>query len=159
MLLGQAVFTVPLVKGQHPRAVHGHDQAAQEPEGVQGPHPNQPVGTLLAQVGQGLRPLTMFQEVIDRVGDRQGLLGGSRQAVNISQEAQLQVAQVKVDLPAAAQAQGEDEHRQPKQEAAVVFDEGLEAGVGHRVQPGVELGEEVAQGADEERPQLQDLPA
>jgi hypothetical protein len=37
--------------------------------------------------------------------------------------------------------------------------EGLEAGVGHLVQPGVELGEEVAQGADEDPAQLQDLPA
>ena len=159
VFLGQAVFAVPLVKSEHAGAVHRHDQAAQESERVQGPHPNQAAGTALPQGGQRFGSLTMFQEVIDGVGDRQGLLVGRGQAVEIGQEAQLQVAQVKINLPAAAQAQGEEEQRQPEQEAAGIDHEGLEAGVGHLVQPGVELGEEVAQGADEDRAQLQDLPA
>jgi len=159
VLLGQAVCAVPLVKGEHPGAVDRHDQMAQEPKRVQGPHPNQAAGTALTQGGQRFGPLTMFQEMIHGVGDRQGLLVGRGQAVEIGQEAQLQVAQVKVNLPAAAQPQREDEQRQPEQEAAGVFHEGLEAGVRDLVQPGVELGEEVAQGADEDPAQLQDLPA
>jgi hypothetical protein len=62
-------------------------------------------------------------------------------------------------LPAAAQPQSEDEQRQPEEEAVGIDHEGLEAGVGDLVQPGVEFGEEVPQGADEDPAQLQDLPA
>lgn len=159
MFPGQTLGTVLAVEAQHAGAIQGDDQVTLEAERGPGPHPDQAVGAALAQAGEGLAPLGMFQEMVRGVGDRQAGLVGGGQAVEIVQEAALRVTQGKVDLAATAQAQGEDPQRQPEQGTAVILDEGLETGVGHLVQPGVELGEEVAQRADEGRAQLQDLPA
>jgi hypothetical protein len=46
----------------------------------------------------------VFQEMVHGVGDRQGGLVGGGQAVEVGQQAQFGVPQVKVDLAATPQA-------------------------------------------------------
>jgi hypothetical protein len=56
------------------------------------------------------------------------------------------------------QAQPEEEQSPPAEEAAVIGDHGLEAGVGQLVEPGRGLGEEVAEGLEKDLEQSYDLP-
>ena len=70
----------------------------------------------------------------------------------------LQVAQVVVGGTATAQAQTEEKQPPPAKKAAVVFDHGLEAGVGQLVQPAGQFGEEVADGSEKDAGQGYDLP-
>jgi len=88
----------------------------------------------------------MANKVIEGFGDRERILLGVGQEVEVMEDGALEVAQVVVGRTAAAQTQPEEEQTPPAEKAAVILDHGLEAGVGQLVQPGGQFGEEVADG-------------
>jgi hypothetical protein len=130
-------------------AIDRHDEIALKAEIVQGFHADEPPGVLVQQLGES-RAADVADEVIEGLGDREALLLGAGQQIEIVQDGQFQVAQVVVRRTAAAQAQAEEEQSPPAKEAPVVLDHGLEAGVGQLVQPAGRLGEEVADGFEED---------
>jgi hypothetical protein len=96
------------------------------------------------------RAADVTNKMIEGFGDREGILVGARQEVEVVKDGQFEVAQVVVGRAAAAQAQPEEEQPPPAEEAAVILDHGLEAGVGQLVQPGRGFREEVADGFEED---------
>ena len=95
VFLGQTLGTVLAVEAQHAGAIQGDDQVTLEAERIQGPHPDQAVGAALAQAGEGLAPLGMFQEMVHGSGSsrlaalvgRVGLDQGQAQLGDFGQEA------------------------------------------------------------------------
>ena len=112
---------------------------------------------LVKQLGEG-GAADVSDEVIEGLGDRQGILLGARQEVEVVEDGAFQVAQVVIGGTAAAQTQAEEEQSPPAEKAAVILDHGLEAGVGQLVQPAGQLREEVADGFEEDPGQGYDLP-
>ena len=104
--------------------------------------------TLIAQLPQR-RGADMAQEVSQGFMDGQRALLGLGQLVGVSQHAQFEVAQLEVQVAAAAQFEAEKQEAPPEQEARVVDDHGLETGIGELIGPGVELGPEVVDGFEE----------
>ena len=96
--------------------------------------------------------------MVEGFGDRQGVLLGARQMVEVMENGAFQVAQVVVGRTAAAQAQAEEEQPPPAKKAAVVVDHGFEAGVGQLVEPVGQLREEMADGFEKGASQGYDLP-
>jgi hypothetical protein len=62
--------------------------------------------------------------------NRQGVLPGTGQKVEVVEDSAFQVAQVVIGRTATAQAQTEQEQAPPAEKTAMVFNHGLEAGVG-----------------------------
>jgi hypothetical protein len=91
--------------------------------------------------------------------DREALLGGVCQGVDVGKDLALGVAQMEVQLSAAAQFAAKEQESPPEQKLPVAGDEGIEAGVGQILEPAVESGPEMAHGACEDPPQFYDLPA
>jgi len=149
VLLGQALRTMMMAKAEVTGAIHRHDEVAQEAEIVQGFHADEPQGVLVKQLGK-TRAADMSDEVVEGLGNREGLLLGARQEVEVVEDSQFEVAQVIIGGAAAAQAQAEEEQAPPAKEAPVILDHRLEAGVGQLVQPAGRLGEEVADGFEED---------
>ena len=156
MLLGQALGAVVMTEAQIARAINRDNEVALETEILQSFHADQPLGVLVEQLGEGNAP-DMSDKMIQGLGDRQGVLLGARQMVEVMENGAFQVAQVVVGRTAAAQAQAEEEQPPPAKKAAVVLDHGLEAGVGQLIQPIGQLGEEVADGFEEGPSQGYDL--
>ncbi len=157
MLLGQALGAVVLTEAQIAGAINRDNEVSLKTEIVQGFHADKPLGMLVEQLGKG-GATDVSNKVIQGLGDRQGVLLGVRQMVEVMENGAFQVAQVVVGRTAAAQAQAEEEQPPPAEKAAVVLDHGLEAGVGQLVQPAWQLGEEVADGFEKGPGQGYDLP-
>lgn len=138
-------------------AVNGGNEVALETEIVQGFHADEPLGVLAQQLGES-RAADMADKMIEGFGDREGILLGARQVVEVVEDGAFEVAQVVVGRTAAAQAQPEQEQSPPAEKAAVILDHGLEAGVGQLVQPVGQFREEVADGFEESPSQGYDLP-
>ena len=100
----------------------------------------------------------MPDEMIEGFGDRQGSLLGARQQVEVVENGQFEIAQVVIGGTAAAQTQTKEEQPPPAEKTAVIFDHGLEAGIGQLVEPGGQLWEKVADGFEEGPGQRYDLP-
>jgi hypothetical protein len=66
------------------------------------------------------------------------------------QDSQFQVAQVIIGGTATAQTQAEQKQPPPAEEAPVILDHRLVAGIGQLIQPTERIGEEVADGFEEE---------
>ncbi len=81
--------------------------------------------------------------------DRQRRLLGLGQTVEVGQHRGAAVAQVIIELTAGAQLEQVQGQPPPGQEACGVGASLRDARVGETVEPGVELGEEVADGLDE----------
>jgi len=120
-----------------------------EAEIVQGFHADKPQGVLVKQLGEG-RAADVSDKMIEGFGYRQGVLLGAGQQIEIVEDGQFQVTQVVIGRTAAAQAQPEQEQSPPAKEAPVVLDHRLKAGIRQLVQPGGGLGEEVADGFEED---------
>ena len=91
--------------------------------------------------------------------NRQRGLVGLGQLVGVVQNAQLQIAQFVIQVPAAAQFEAEQEQPPPHQEARVINDHFLKSGVGQLIGPAVKPGPEVAEAFEEASAKLYDLPA
>jgi hypothetical protein len=130
-------------------AIDRHDEITLEAEIVQGFHAQEPLGVLVEQLGES-GAADVSDKMIQGFGDREGLLLGARQVVQVVEDGAFEVAQVVIGRTAAAQAQPEQEQSPPAEKAAVILDHGREAGVGHLVQPVGRLGEEMADGFKKE---------
>ena len=91
-------------------------------------------------------------------GDRQGILVGAGQEVEIMEHGAFQIAQVIIGGAAAAQGQAKKQQAPPAQKTAVIIDQRLLTSIGQLVQPGGQMGEEVADGSEESPGQGYDLP-
>ena len=100
----------------------------------------------------------MPDEMIEGFGDWQGSLLGARQEVEVVQNGQFEIPQVVIGGTAAAQAQAEEKQPPPAEKTTVIFDHGLEAGIGQLVEPGRQLREKVADGLKKGAGQRYDLP-
>jgi hypothetical protein len=107
------------------------------------------LGVLVEQLGES-GAADVSDKMIQGFGDREGLLLGARQVVQVVEDGAFEVAQVVIGRTAAAQAQPEQEQSPPAEKAAVILDHGLEARIGQLVQPIRGFGEEVADGFEEE---------
>lgn len=110
-------------------AVHRGDEVALETEIVQGFHADEPLSVLMEQLGES-GAADVADKMIEGFGDRQGILLGACQVVEVVEHGAFEVTQVVVGGTAAAQAQPEQEQSPPAEKAAVVLDHGFEAGVG-----------------------------
>jgi hypothetical protein len=88
-------------------------------------------------------------KVVQGVVNRQGRLLGLGQAVEVAQHRRAAVAQLVVELAAGAELEQVQAQPPPGQEAPGVGAGVLQARVGESVQPGVEIGEEMADGLDQ----------
>jgi hypothetical protein len=138
-------------------AIDRRDEVALEAEIIQGFHADEPLGVLAEQLGKS-GAADMSNKMIESFGDREGILLGARQVVEVVEDGAFQVAQVVVGGTAAAQAQPKQEQSPPAEKAAVILDHGREAGVGQLVQPAGQFREEVADGFEKDPDQGYDLP-
>jgi hypothetical protein len=138
-----------MAKAEVTGAIDGGDEVALETEIVQGFHADKPQGVLVKQLGEG-GAADVTDKMIQGLGHREGVLLGAGQEIEIVEDGQFEVPQVVIGGTAAAQAQTKEEHPPPAKETAVVLDHRLEAGVGQVVQPTGRLGEEVADGFEED---------
>jgi hypothetical protein len=90
---------------------------------------------------------------------RGSFLLGLGQTVDVAQGNVTPFAVPEIELAAAAEFADEQQDAIPEQEAFVVLDAILTACVGDLVEPVVEAGEEVPDGAGEGRPDVQRRPA
>jgi len=157
VFLGQALRAVTRAKTQVTGPVHGGDEFTPAPEIVEGFPAQEPLGVLVKQLGEG-RAADMANEVIQGLGDRERILRGARQAVEIMEDGAFEVAQVVIGGTSAAQAQPKQEQAPPTEKAAMILDPGFEAGVGQLVQPLRQGREEVADGGEKDADQSYDLP-
>ena len=100
----------------------------------------------------------MTDKMIESFGDRQRILPSAGQQVEVVEDGQFEIPQVVIGGTTAAQAQAEEEQSPPANKAAVIFDHGLEAGIGQLVEPGRQLREKVADGLKKGAGQRYDLP-
>jgi len=157
VFLGQALRAMAMAETEITGAVNGGDKIALEPEIVQGFHADEPLRVLLEQLSEG-RAADMADKVIEGFGNRQSVLLGAGQKIEIVEDGAFQIAQVIVSGAAAAQTQSEEEQSPPAQKAPVIIDQRLVTGVGQLVQPGGQLRKEMADGSEERPGQGYDLP-
>jgi hypothetical protein len=106
VLLGQALGTVVVAEAQVTGAVDDRDEVTLETEIIQGFHAHEPVGVLVEQLGEG-GAADVPEEMIEGFGDRERILPGACQEVEVVEDGQFQVAQVVIGRTAAAQTQPE----------------------------------------------------
>jgi len=128
-----------------------------EPEIVQGFHADQPLGVLAEQLSKS-RAADMTDKVVEGFGDRQGILVGPGEEVEIMENGAFQIAQVIIGGAAAAQTQAKEQQAPPAEKTAVIIDQGLIARIGQPVQPRGQFREKMADGAEEGARQGYDLP-
>ena len=90
---------------------------------------------------------------------RDGFLVGPGQTVDVGKDTRTLFAVLEIELAAAAEFTDEQQDAIPEQEPLVVLDAVLTARVGDRVEPTVEVGEEVSDGAGEGGADVQRRPA
>jgi hypothetical protein len=90
----------------------------------------------------------MAQKMAQGLVDRQRILLGSRQAIDIFQDVQFEIAQLEIQLAAAAQLQAKQQQSPPAEKADRISDHRLETRVRQSVEPLVEFRPEVADGSD-----------
>jgi hypothetical protein len=103
MLLSQALGTVVMTEAEVTRAVNGSDEIALEAQIVQSFHADQPLSVLVEELGES-GAADVSDEVIQGLGDREGVLLGAGQKVEVVEDGAFEVAQVVIGRTAAAQA-------------------------------------------------------
>ena len=157
VFLGQALRAVAVAETEIAGAVNGRHQIALEPEIVQGFHADEPLSVLPEQLSES-RAADMADKVVQSFGDRQSLLVGVGQQIQIVENGAFQIAQIVIGRAAAAQTQTKEQQPPPAEEAPVIIDQRLATRIGQLVQPGGQLREEVADRSDEGSGQGYDLP-
>jgi hypothetical protein len=152
--LGQAIRTMPLFKGQVIGGVDQDQQAALHPRRVEHLVADQTPQHQVPQPRQRGRP-DADEEVVGGLVDGQADLPGGRQAVEVVQQVWVALGQLVVELASGAEFEQEQRQAQPQQEALVVDDAVSAAAVWDLIEPTVEVGPEVQDGADQGRPDVQ----
>ena len=148
VLLSQALGTMVMTEAEVTGAVHRGDEIALEAEIIQGFHADKPLGVPAEQLGES-GAADVSDKMIQGLGDRQGVLLGARQKVEVVEDGAFQVAQVVIGRAAAAQAQAKQEQPPPAEKTTMILDHRLEAGVGQLVEPTEQFREEMADGFEE----------
>jgi hypothetical protein len=156
VLLSKALGTMVMTEAEVAGAVNGDEEVPLEAEIVQGFHAQEPIGVLVKQLGES-GAADVADKMIEGFCHRQGVLLGARQEIEVVEDGQFEIPQVTIGGTTAAQAQAEQEQPPPAEEAAVILDHGLEAGVGQLVEPAGQFREEVADGFEEGPGQGYDL--
>jgi hypothetical protein len=139
---------MPLFKGEIAGAIGRDNEGPVEAKSVENLVADELAHTLVAQLAQR-RGADMTQEVIQGFVDGQRALLGFGQLVGIGQHAEFQVAELEIQVAAAAQFEAEEPQAPPEQEARFVGDHGLEASVGEIIRPAIQTGPEVVDGFKE----------
>ena len=134
VLLSQALGTMVMTEAEVTGAIHGGNEVALETEVVQGFHAHEPMGVLVEQLSES-GAADVPNKMIEGLGDRERLLLGARQEIEIMEDGQFEVAQIIIGRAAAAQAQAEEQQSPPAEKGSLIVDQGLVAGVGQLVQP------------------------
>jgi len=145
LALHQAVRAVPPVEADQAGGVDQQYRPAQQAGGAQGLHARQPPGHPRA------RPLPagefhVAREVVQGVMGGRRRLRGPGQAVEVGEHPGAAVAQAVVGLAARAQLEQVQRQPPPGEGAGGVGARPGEARVGGAVEPGVDVGEEMAGG-------------
>lgn len=148
VLLSQALGTMVMTEAEVTGAVHRGDEIALEAEIIQGFHADKPLGVPVEQLGES-GAADVSDKMIQGLGDREGVLLGARQKVEVVEDGAFQVAQVVIGRAAAAQAQAKQEQPPPAEKTTMILDHRLEAGVGQLVEPTEQFREEMADGFEE----------
>jgi len=141
----QTRLAMAFLKGKAARAINGDDKLPLQAEAVEHLVAHELAHTLVAQIGQGGRA-NMAEEVIQRFMDRQGLLLGFGQLIDVVQDGQFGVPELVVERAPAPQFQGEQKQSPPDQEAFVIDNHFLETGVRKFIEPRIKVRPEVPQG-------------
>jgi hypothetical protein len=147
----QAMGAMALVEAQLPRSVQDHQEVTHEPAMVQGLHAQQALDHFPPQQRQRRRGHAP-QEIVERVGVRDGFLLGTGQDIEIGQR--LGAVQLKTPPPPRAQLEQEAHQAHPEQEAPAVGDAILVAPVADLPEPVEEVGEEMGDGLGQYPAQL-----
>jgi hypothetical protein len=138
-----------MAKAEVTGAIDRRDEVALEAEIVQSFHADEPQSVLVKQLGEG-GAADVTDKMIQGLGDREGVLLGAGQQIEIVEDGQFEVPQVVIGGTAAAQAQAEQEQSPPAKEAPVILNHGLVAGIRQLIQPAGGFAEEVAEGFEED---------
>ena len=150
--MDQTMGAVPLLEGQEAGAVDSEDQSTEQARAVEHLVANEPVHTLGAQLSDG-PGADVAQEMAQGLIDRQRLLVALGDAVEVFQDVEFQIAALVIELAAAAELAQEQHQPPPEEKATVVGHQDLPARVGQFIDPVVELGPEMPDGADQAVPQ------
>src|SRR5260370_31053214 len=129
VVLGQALGTMVMTEAEVTGAINRSDEIALETEIVQRFHADEPLGVPVKQLGES-GAADMSDKMVEGFGDREGILLGARQEVEVVEDGTFQVAQVVVGRTTSAQAQPKQEQSPPAEKAAVILDPRLARGVG-----------------------------
>src|SRR5262249_24120580 len=99
-----------------------------------------------------------LQEILQGLVHRPALHGGARQAIEVAQHLRAICVQLIIQLSPATQLAQEQAQPPPDQEPLGVDHQRGEAGIVDLVDPGIELGEEVAHGPHQDRTDPQRRP-
>src|SRR5262245_42532451 len=119
-----------------------HEQP-QQPRRVQDLHAKQAAYHLRPQVGEGFG-LAVAEEMVEGVMDGTRVVVGADPAIEVAQHAGALRLQVEVKLAATAELEEVQGNAPPSQEATLVDDRLLVAGIRQAVEPVVQFREEVA---------------
>jgi hypothetical protein len=146
--LGQTVWAVSAMEAEQAAGVEQQHGPAQQAGRVQRLHAQQALHALRAQTLPAVQG-HMLDEVIEGVVDRQRRLLRVRQAIEVSQHARSAVAQFKIELAAGTELEQIQSESPPGEEACGVGAGLRDARIGQLIEPGVERGEEMADGLDQ----------
>ena len=103
VLLSQALGTRVMTEAEVTGAINGGNEVALETEVVQGFHAHEPMGVLVEQLSES-GAADVPNKMIEGLGDRERLLLGARQEIEIMEDGQFEVAQIIIGRAATAQA-------------------------------------------------------
>jgi len=141
--LSQAALAVRPTEREETRTVQCNDELAGEAASIECFHADEPSDALGSQPGD-CRRADMTDKMIQGFVHRQRLLTAAGRPIDVFEDMRFGIAQLAVELAAAAELAAEQQQAPPHEELLVVLDEGQEAGVGQLLEPGIESGPEVA---------------
>ncbi len=148
---------MPGAEHEIPCAVNQDDEPPLQPGLVQGLHTDQSLDHPLSQAGDG-RCASPLQEILQGLVHWPAVLCGLRQAIEVVQHLGAVGIQLVVQLSSAAQFAQEQAQPPPHQKPLVVDHQGEEPGIWDLIDPGVQVGKEVANSLGQNRADLQRRP-
>ena len=140
--IDQAMRAMLPPKSQMTGGIKGHDKTPLQAGSVQRPHANEATQHVCSQLGER-SSASVFQEMIKGVVYRPGLLLGLSKSVEVVQNLGAAVIEIEIQLPATAELKQIEADPPPNKEPLIVDDQRHKAGIGHIVEPPIELGPEV----------------
>src|SRR6516165_7278326 len=140
--IDQATGAMRPPKCEMASGIESHDEPSLQTTGVQGPHANQATQHARSQLGERSRT-GVFQKVIQGVVYRSRLLLGLSEAVEVVEHLGAAGIEIEIELPATTELEQVQADPPPDEKSLIVDDQRHKAGIGHIVEPPIELGPEV----------------